>query len=211
MKQHKRNIFYFCTLLVIALVLCSCSSNEDGKGIFGHKKEKKSVYDHKSVTYSELTEEDLATIDHVNQNSDMAFELMGEMQDIVDPMEGPFVEFDDGIECEGAYVQAEGKVFRTYIRLKSGSSGHHILGIHCGEKYKNAKEKLEKAGFIWECDEFFNSYLNISCFSKGNVIVHLWVTSESPYEKDVLDDDLIQEVDIYIPMYHDETDTRMTE
>ncbi|SHN49455.1 hypothetical protein SAMN02745247_00306 [Butyrivibrio hungatei DSM 14810] len=211
MKQHKRNILYFCTLLVVALVLCSRSSNEDGKGIFGNKKEKKSAYDHKSVTYSELTEEDLATIDHVNQNSDMAFELMGEMQDIVDPMEGPFVEFDDGIECEGAYVQTEGKVFRTYIRLKSGSSGHHILGIHCEDKYKDAKELLEKAGFIWECDEYFNSYLNISCFSKGNVIVHLWVTSESPYEKDVLDDDLIQEVDIYIPMYHDETDTRMTE
>ena len=201
MKQHKRKEYFVCALLIMAFFLCSCGSNENPK----------SAYDHEGVKYSDLTEEDLATIDHVNQNSDMAFELMGEMQDIVDPMEGPFVEFDDGIECEGAYVQAEGKVFRTYIRLKSGSSGHHILGIHCGEKYKNAKEKLEKAGFIWECDEFFNSYLNISCFSKGNVIVHLWVTSESPYEKDVLDDDLIQEVDIYIPMYHDETDTRMTE
>lgn len=201
MKQHKRKEYFVCALLVMALFLCSCGSNEKPK----------SAYDHEGVKYSDLTEEDFATIDYVNQNSDMIFELMGEMQAVSDPMEGPHCEWEDGLECEGAYVQAEGKIFRSYIRLKSGSSGHHILGIHCGEKYKNAKEKLEKAGFIWECDEFFNSYLNISCFSKGNVIVHLWVTSESPYEKDVLDDDLIQEVDIYIPMYHDETDTRMTE
>lgn len=150
MKQHKRKEYFVCALLAIALLLCSCGSNVDGEN-------KKSAYDHEGVTYSDLTEEDFATIDYVNQNSDMIFELMGEMQAVSDPMVGPHCEWEDGLETEGAYEQAEGKIFRSYIRLERDNAGHHILGVHCEDNYKDAKAMLEKAGFVWECDEFFNS------------------------------------------------------
>lgn len=96
MKWSKRKNSFVCALLVMALVLCSCASST----------EEASTKD-EAVAYSELTKEDFETISYVNQNSDMVFELMGEMQGISDPMEGPHEEWSDDVECGGAYVLAK--------------------------------------------------------------------------------------------------------
>lgn len=191
---------YYLVALLVTLcftMLCSCKFIN-----------KKSVFDYDAISYAELTDQDFQTIDYINQNSDIYFKFMGVMHGIDDPTIGPHIELEQGIKCEGSYDTDENKVFRNYIRFYQSIPGRNVLGITIGTKYSDSKKALEDAGFEWYASQNFNNYENLSRFSKGNVIIILGVSSESPFEKNILDDDEISEIEIRIHLKTKQIDTR---
>lgn len=199
-----------CTLIVFNILFVSACANAENKDktasyVAGMEESSTShvtndEYDvNRTITYSEVTKEDLETIEYVYQNSDCVFKLLDEMVSPQIGEEGPCFEIGGDnmeIECYGVRANEDGDLLRFSVTLM-GASDYHILGVHNGETYRQARQKIEDAGFTWEEDRFFNSNTKWIIFTKGNVEVS-FMAEESG--EDGIDDDVIDYIDVKIPI-----------
>ena len=154
------------------------------------------------IYYSEITDEDWETIDYVNENSDYYFTLMEKMD------EDKCIEYLDGAEqygekTEGGEVDSCGEkiytknaIFRYAIILRKPSD-YHILGIHQGDTYAEARDLCEAAGFVWSSESPLYNERTETIYLKGNV--HICVVTFNT-EEEVMDGDKIDSIWVVIPL-----------
>ena len=191
MKFIKRFIFS-AILLTLCSLLCSCgkSENENQKEARGY------------IYYSEITAEDWDTIEYVNKNSNYPFTLMEKMDTTkcfqygdVPNLYGEASENSE-VDTQGKKINSEDSIFRYNIILRNPSD-YHILGVHQGDTYKDAKEAAEKAGFTWTSESEMYGDRTITLYSKGNVYIRV-VTFNS--KEDGMDSDEIDTIGVLVPI-----------
>jgi len=181
---------YLFLILILITIFTGCG-----------KKEIESVY------YSELTAKDLELIDYINNNSDCYFKLLDEMgknnpsEEVLAYIKLGHEESEpetNNVTSMGDYVKAEDKYFVTSIVIKKPSN-YHILGIHYGDTYKDAKDILKKEGFKCTFSAVYPNYAYL-VYSKGIVTVLLNVDKEDRNPEKLIDTDTISEVQVNIAM-----------
>ncbi len=193
---NTRRILLFCTLLVCALMIGGCK-----------KKETKEEQEQKYIFYSEITQEDWDTAAFVDKESDYEFTLMEEMNSENDfqYLDVPNLyggHSDDMlVDSQGTKITEEDKVFRYMIILREPSD-HHILGIHVGDTYGDARTRIEGEGFVWDSSEVIYGNHTVTLFKKGNVWIRVCSTNTG---STVSDEDLIDTISAMIPI-RDESD-----
>ena len=160
MNTRPHNTLRKIVILLIIGILCvqnvACGMSDDNE-----------------ITFSDLKSEDMEIIEYVNQNSNCGCKLLDVMEVKEKSAEAPYTELfgDYGeVKSYGNYIKEEDSVIRTSINIIK-SSEYDILGIRYGDKYKDARESLEKAGFVWIEEKPFGSNYTVSYFKKGIVVV----------------------------------------
>lgn len=164
-----------------AIFLMSCGSQETEK-----------------IRYSELSEEDLKTIEYVNENIDCGYKLLEVMDATEKSFEAPYTDISEygDVKSYGVYNTEKNAAIRTAIDIKNESE-NTILGVKYGDIYKNAREKIEDAGFELEEEKPFNSDLTTITFKKGIVKICLQVKKEG---ETGIEDDVIETIGVSVPI-----------
>jgi hypothetical protein len=152
------------------------------------------------ISYSKLKENDLETIDYINQNSDCYFKLLDEMNVTDKSPDAPYTESSPGygeITSYGVSVSGKDAPIVTEIYINNKPSEYNILGVCNGDTYKDARSELEAHGFKWDADESFNSYTTVSSFSKGTIKINLYTDSS---ESNNTDDNVVFKLGVIVPI-----------
>jgi hypothetical protein len=192
-------------MLVALCVLLSACEDKNSQSTGTTEGSGAASSDREYIFYSEITNEDWETIDFINKNSDYYFTLMEKMD------ENKCTQFMDvgnlyGEESEGGEVDSQGKkisseaaIFRYMVILRNPSD-YHILGIHQGDTYKEAKDIIEAAGFVWSSESEMYGDRTDTIYSKGNIKIRV-VTFNT--EEDGMDSDKIDTISVVVPIEDD--------
>ena len=192
-------------LLVMLMALCVLLSACEDKGSQSTGNTGESGTDNSNRTYifySEITNEDWKTIDFINKTSDYYFTLMEKMDEnkCIQYMDvgNLYGESSEGgeVDSQGIKIYSEEAIFRYMVILKNPSD-YHILGIHQGDTYKEAKDSIEAAGFVWASEEGMYGERTVTIYSKGNIKIRV-VTFNT--EEDGLDSDKIDTISVVVPI-----------
>jgi transcriptional regulator with XRE-family HTH domain len=154
------------------------------------------------VYYSEITPEDWEVIDYVNKNSNYGFSLMEKMDEntCFQYMDVPNLYGEDRpdmlIDSQGTKIFSENAIFRYMISLRKPSD-YHILGIHQGDTYQQAKELAEAAGFVWTDESGLYGNRTETTYSKGNVSIVVCTNNSKSKDKS---NDTIDSLRVYVPL-----------
>ena len=96
-----------------------------------------------------------------------------------------------------------GSWFRYMVILRDASD-YHILGIHQGDTYKEAKDLSEAAGFEWSDESEMYGERTVTIYSKGNVKIRV-VTFDT--EEDGMDSDKIDTISVLVPIEDESYET----
>ena len=150
------------------------------------------------IRYSELKEEDFNTIEYVNGNIDCGYKLLEEMDATEKSFEAPYTDISEygDVKSYGVYNTEKNAAIRTAIDIKNESE-NTILGVKYGDIYKDARKKIEDAGFELEEEKTFNSDLTTITFKKGIVKICLQVKKEG---ETGIEDDVIEVIGVSVPI-----------
>lgn len=194
MKPSKvRKIKLIISILCLGFIIGSCGKSSQTATEVENTGEEEST-----IEFSDLTEEDFKIVDSVNNNSDYEFILLDEMNVTEKEPDAPYTEetADGNVESYGFYVGEKHAVIRTQINLL-GQSEYNILGIHNGDTYKEAIDKLEKEGFsLIESNPFGSDYTR-TIFEKGVVKIRL---RTKKINEESIDDDTIEIIGVSVPI-----------
>ncbi len=104
------------------------------------------------------------------------------------------------VDSQGKKISSEEAIFRYMVILRE-TSDYHILGIHQGDTYKEARDLSEGAGFVWSSESDMYGERTVTIYSKGNVKIRV-VTFNT--EEDDMDSDKIDTISVLVPI-EDET------
>ncbi len=195
-------------LMTLCVLLNACKDN-NSRSARETKNTKKSVETEESVDtdedrdyifYSEITDEDWETIGYVNENSDYYFTLMEKMDEescipFPDAVNLYGEENEDlNVDSQGVMISSEDAIFRYAIFLRDPSD-YHILGIHQGDTYKEAKDLCEAAGFVWSGESPLYGERTETVYSKGNVQIRV---DTFDTEEEGMDSDKIDSINVII-------------
>lgn len=206
MKIRNRFII-FVMLLTLCVLLSACKDNDSQSTVnkgnndnYGKSTDDDNNRDY--IFYSEMTDEDWKTIEFVNKNSDYYFTLMEKMDEHkctqYQDVGNLYGESSEGgeVDSQGKKISSEDAIFRYMVILR-GDSDYHILGIHQGDTYKEAKDLSEAAGFEWSDESEMYGERTVTIYSKGNVKIRV-VTFDT--EEDGMDSDKIDTISVLVPI-----------
>ena len=163
MKICKNKISICALTILVGILFAACGKKEAPEEQDEYK------------AYAELSAEDWEVIDYVNQNIDCEFKLLEEMRVKEATDEGFYTELSPGrgeVRGVGDFIPEKDAPIRTKIYLEKPSE-YNIFGVKYGDKYKEARELIEKSGFIWNEERPLGD-TKITTFKKGIVSVELW-------------------------------------
>ena len=136
-----------------------------------------SIVRNSDIVITDISDKDYAIIDYVNTHSDCVFMLLGEMKNgkVMQDVGNLYGEEskDSLVKSYGEYLKEYDKKVVTQINL-SEKSDYNILGVHYGDTYKDAKEKLENEGFeLIDEASYGKGYFTRTTYSKGCVVIYV--------------------------------------
>lgn len=153
-----------------------------------------SIVRNSDIVITDITDKDYATIDYVNTHSDYVFLLLGEMKNgvVMQDVGNLYGEAsnDSLVKSYAEHLDEYDKKVITQINL-SEKSDYHILGVHCGDTYKDAKENLEKEGFELINDVSYGKSFTLSSYEKGCVHISVSTTISDDV---ILEDQVIKSI-----------------